>query len=67
MSENGHERPVGSDGSRTQSRKPEPENKKGHVTNFEKSILCNNILSMFISQSSYCHRFNEFINLEHIN
>ena len=41
MSENGHERPVGSDGSRTQSRKPEPENKKGHVTNFEKSILCN--------------------------
>ena len=42
MSENGHERPVGSDGSRTQSRKPEPENKKGHVTNFEKSILCNN-------------------------
>ena len=28
MSENGHERPVGSDGSRTQSRKPEPENKK---------------------------------------
>ena len=42
MSENGHERPVGSDGSRTQSRKPEPENKKGHVTNLKKSILCNN-------------------------
>ena len=40
-SEIGHERPAGSDGSRTQSRKPEPENKKGHVTNFEKSILCN--------------------------
>ena len=53
MSENGHERPVGSDGSRTQSRKPEPENKKGHVTNFEKSILCNifdsrNILNLSI-------------------
>ena len=29
MSENGHARPVGSDGSRTQSRKQEPENKKG--------------------------------------
>lgn len=42
MSENGHERPDGRDGSRTQSRKQEPENKKWDIRSNFKNITIYN-------------------------
>ena len=39
MSENGHARPVGSDGSRIQSRKQEPENKNGVLDILRKVLI----------------------------